>query len=181
MRAPDHPSLATIHFRVHKVQRHLANLATSKATGPDGVPARVLKECSKELALPVTRLFSLSYRSGTVPSLWKLANIVPIFKKPPRSQPSSYRPVSLLPVLSKIMETIVNQQLVAFLDRHHILPDSQFGFRHGRGTADVLTALQHEWVCTVADGGCVPVVAVDIAGAFDRVSHVGLLHKAEQA
>lgn len=74
------------------------------------------------------------------------------------------------------METIVNLQLVNFLERNKVLPSSQFGFRRRRGTADLLTALQHEWVQTVAGGGCVPVVAVDIAGAFDRVSHVGLLH-----
>ena len=113
--------------------------------------------------------------------LWKVASVVPVFKKPPKSNPSNYRPVSLLPILSKAMESVVNHQLVAYLERYHLLPDSQYGFCQGRGTADVLTALQNEWTRTVASGGCVPIVAVDIAGAFDRVSHCGLIHKVQQA
>ena len=78
------------------------------------------------------------------------------------------------------METVVNKQLMAYLTRHHVLSDSQYGFRQGRGTADVLTALQSEWVQTIATDGCAPVVAVDIAGEFDRVSHPGIIHEAQQ-
>ena len=79
------------------------------------------------------------------------------------------------------MEGIVNSQVVNHLERNRLLPDSQYGFRRGRGTADVLTALQNEWVQVVANGGSAQVIAVDIAGAFDRVSHTGLLYKAERA
>ena len=75
----------------------------------------------------------------------------------------------------------ISRQLVSFLDRHHLLPDSQYGLRQGSGTADVLTALQHKWTQTVANGGCVFIVAVDIAGDFDRVSHSGIVHKLQQA
>ena len=113
--------------------------------------------------------------------LAKVASVVPVFKKPPKSNPCHCRTVSLLPILSKAMESVVNHQLVAYLERYHLLPDSQYGFRQGHGTADVLTALQNEWTRTVASGGCVPIVAVDIAGAFDRVSHCGLIHKVQQA
>ena len=175
------PPIANIHFRKQKVKQHLERIDPTKATGPDGIPGRVLRECSRELAGPVTQLFSLSFRRGVVPMLWKVASVVPVFKKPPKSNPCNYRPVSLLPLLSKAMESVVNHQLVAYLERYHLLPDSQYGFRQGRGTADVLTTLQNEWTRTVASGGCVPIVAVDIAGAFDRVSHCGLIHKVQQA
>eukprot|EP00117_Sycon_ciliatum_P006569 scpid70576/ scgid6250/ Probable RNA-directed DNA polymerase from transposon X-element; Reverse transcriptase len=100
-------------------------------------------------------------------------------KKSPRSDPKNYRPVSLLSILSKVMESIVNKQLVNYLERFNILPDSQYGFRQGRGTCDILTALHTEWVKTVSDGGYAHMVAVDIAGAFDRVSHSGLIFKAK--
>ena len=113
--------------------------------------------------------------------MWKLASVIPVYKKPPKYNPCNYRPVPLLPILSKIMEAIVNRQLVSFLDRHHLLPDSKYGFRQGRGTADVLTALQHEWTQMVANGGTVLVVAVDIAGAFDRVLHSGIVYRLQQA
>ena len=71
--------------------------------------------------------------------------------------------------------------IVNHLQHHHLLPNSQFGFCRGRGTADIVAALQYEWVRAFGHGGCAQVLAVDIAGAFDRVSHIGLLHKAQAA
>ena len=79
------------------------------------------------------------------------------------------------------MGSIVNNQLVNYLEKHNCLPSSQFGFRRRRGAADLLTILQHEWTRTVAQGEHVQVVAVDIAGAFGRVSHVGVIAKAQEA
>ena len=79
------------------------------------------------------------------------------------------------------MESIVNNQLVNYLEKHNCLPSSQFGFRRRCGAADLLTILQHEWTRTVAQRGHAQVVAVDIAGAFDRVSHVGVIAKAQEA
>eukprot|EP00117_Sycon_ciliatum_P040211 scpid53825/ scgid29586/ Probable RNA-directed DNA polymerase from transposon X-element; Reverse transcriptase len=177
---PTHEPLEHVHFREASVRRHLARLVPSKASGPDSIPSRILKECPKELAAAITKLFRVSFRAGVVPSQWKLAHVVPVYKKPPRSRPSNYRPVSLLSILSKVMECIINQQVTNFLERNDLLPDSQFGFRRGRGTADLLTALQSECVRVEAEGGCVQVVAIDIAGAFYHVFHVGLLNKAER-
>ena len=158
------------------MKQYFKRIDTTKATGPDGIPGRVLRECSRELAGPVTQLFSLSFRRGVVPMTWEVASVVPVFKKPPKFNPCNYRPVSLPPILSKAMESVVNHQLVAYVERYHLLPDSQYVFRQGRGTADVLTAQQNEWTRIVASGGCVPIVAVDIAVAFDRVSYCGLIH-----
>ena len=79
--------------------------------------------------------------------------------------------------MSKVMETIINKQLMNHLDCHELLTTQQFGFRKELGTADLLTALHHEWATTVSRGGLVRVLAVDIAGAFDCVSHAGLNHK----
>ena len=79
--------------------------------------------------------------------------------------------------MSKVMETIINKQLMNHLDRHELLTTRQFGFRKGLGTADLLTALHHEWATTVSRGGLVRILAIDIAGAFNWVSRAGLLHK----
>ena len=174
-------SFANVHFRVATVKRHLSRLDVSKATGPDGIPARVLKECAVELAAPLSSLFSLCFRTGIQPTMWKIAHVVPVHKKASRSTIKNYRPVSLLSICSKVMEDIVNHQLVNYLEKYQLLSNRQFGFRRGLGTADLLTALQHQWVCTVGEGGCVQVLAVDIAGAFDKVSHPGLLWKLQRA
>jgi len=162
------------------VKRELLKLDPSKATGPDGIPARVLKKIASSLAAPLARLFSQCFASGLQPTSWKLANVVPIHKKGSKTAASNYRPVSLLPILSKVMESIVNRSVTNFLEHNRILSDRQFGFRRGLGTTDLLLSLQHEWSRTAALGGLTRVLAIDIAGAFDKVSHVGVLHKAEQ-
>jgi len=171
------PHLRQVHFRTAAVSRLLKKLDTGKATGADGISARVLKECAAELAQPLTTLFSISFKHGRQPSQWKLASVVPIYKKASRSDPKNYRPVSLLSIISKVMERIVNRQLVNHLERHRLLSNKQYGFRRGMGTADLLTLLQHEWALTAGNRGCALVLALDIAGAFDKVSHTGLLHK----
>ena len=74
----------------------------------------------------------------------------------------------------------MNRSLSNFLKKNYILSHRQFGFRTGLGTSDLLIALQHEWSLAAAGGGLVRVLAVDIAGAFDKVSHNGVLHKAER-
>eukprot|EP00117_Sycon_ciliatum_P005506 scpid34343/ scgid6119/ RNA-directed DNA polymerase from mobile element jockey; Reverse transcriptase len=173
-------TLATVHFRQATVRRTLRALNPSKATGPDAVPARVLRKCADSLALPLSKLFTLCFCSGHQPAMWKVANVVPVHKKGPKSNPRNYRPISLLPIMSKCMESIVNRSLSNFLKKNDILSHRQFGFRTGLGTSDLLIALQHEWSLAAASGGLVRVLAVDIAGAFDKVSHNGVLHKAER-
>ena len=174
---PCSSKLCNIHFRVSEVQKILSKLDTSKASGPDGIPCQVLKACAEVLAEPITALFRLVFRSGVQPTSWKLARVVPIHKRSSQSLAKNYRPVSLLSVLSKVFESIVNQQLMNYLERHHILTNDQYGFRRGLGTADLLTALHHQWSTIAGSGGAVRVLAIDIAGAFDKVSHAGLLIK----
>ena len=77
------------------------------------------------------------------------------------------------------MEAIVNRRVTNFLERKSILSPRQFGFRGGLSTADLLTKLHHEWSKSLASGGAVNVLAIAIAGVFDKVSHLGILHKAK--
>ena len=171
--------IQNIHFPTTTVFHTLKRLDTSKASGPDGISAHVLKACASQLALPLSRLFSLCFRSGIQPSSWKVANVVPIHKKKSRSTLSNYRSISLLTILSKVMETHVNRSVTNFLERNSIRSHCQFGFHGSSSTADLLTKLHHEWSKSLASGVAVHVLAIDIAGAFDKVSHPGVLHKAK--
>ena len=126
------------------------------------------------LAPPFSKLFSLCFRYGIQPSGWKIANVVPVFKKKARSETKNYRPVSLLSIASKVLEKIINTSIMNFLERENLLSAYQFGFRSGLGAADLLTALNREWLTSINTGGAVRVLAVDIAGAFDKVSHAGV-------
>jgi hypothetical protein len=88
-------------------QKLLNNIQTSKATGPDNLPNRVLKDCSIEMAPAIRAIFQKFIDSGTLPEVWTNANEAPIFKKGDRHQPSNYRPVSLTSVISNLLEHIV--------------------------------------------------------------------------
>ena len=164
----------TVHFRVAAVKAALRKLVPSKATGQDGIPARVLKECASELALPLSKLFTLSFVTGACLAAWKIAMVVPVHKKKARSDPKNYRPVSLLPVMSKVMESLINRSLTNFLERQKGPLSTPIRL----GTSDLLTKLHSEWSKAAGLGGSVYKLAVDIAGAFDRVSHAGVLHQA---
>ena len=180
VRARSTARLHIVHFRPDVVHRELKKIQPSKSTGSDMIPGRVLKECCRELSEPVARLFTMSFRQGRQPDLWKIASVVPVFKKKSKSNVRNYRPISLLPILSKVMETLVNRAVTNFLERNSILSSNQYGFRRGMSTQDILTLLSHRWHTTSARGGSTRVLAVDVAGAFDRVSHPGLLHKASR-
>ena len=105
-------TLCRIRFRPSTVRRLLGQLDPAKATGPDGVPARVLKECRAVLATPLAHLFSLCFEQGVHPSDWKTANVVPVHKRKSRTDMKNYRPVSLLSVMSKVMEKVINTSIM---------------------------------------------------------------------
>ena len=85
----------------------MKGLNVSKATGPDGIGNKVLKDCADSLAIPLTDLFNKSMNDGIFPDSWKISHISPVYKKAFRYLKENYRPVSLLSCISKIMERIV--------------------------------------------------------------------------
>ena len=166
-----------VHFKPKEVRNILRNLDPGRATGPDEIPTRVLKECAAELASPFSRLFQLLFSRGSFPDQWKTARVIPIHKRDSKSDPSKYRPISLLSVISKVMESSVHKQLQRYLLRHNLISNKQYGFRPNHSTADLLTVLSQTWNNILDKGGEVYAVALDIKGAFDQVWHNGLCAK----
>ncbi|CAH2267191.1 jg2924 [Pararge aegeria aegeria] len=105
-------SLCDIRFTQSYVRKALFSLDVNKASGPDGIPAVVLKTCAPELTPVLTRLFRHSYSAGTVPSSWKTALVHPVPKKGDKSDPANYRPIAVTSQLSKVMESLINNQFV---------------------------------------------------------------------
>ena len=139
------------------------------------LPASLLKHCAHVLHKPLAHIFSLSLKLGIFPKQWKIADVVALHKKKSKSDPCNYRPISLLPIVSKLLEQIVNDQLSKFLAPK--LNMHQFGFRAGHTTTDLLTLMSQSWKDALAAGSEARAVALDISKAFDRVWHEGLLHK----
>ena len=88
----------------------------------------------KSLAKPLANLFSMSFSQGVVPKEWKCEQVIPVYKSGGKSDPNNYRPISLLPIISKIMESIVNDQLRKHLFGLSLITSNQYGFRPGHST-----------------------------------------------
>jgi len=86
-------------------------LDAKKATGVDGIPARILKSCARELSMPLSKLPNLSFSLGEVPSTWKSANVTPVFKDNVKENVENYRSISLLSILGKCQERIVHRAI----------------------------------------------------------------------
>ena len=118
-----HPSMPRITFRTPGIAKLLHSLNPYKAVGPDCIPTHILKIASDQIAPVLTRIFQKYYDSGILPSDWKDANIVPIFKKGDKKLPSNYRPVSLTSITCKVMEHIVLSNIMEHFDKNNILCD----------------------------------------------------------
>ena len=156
----------------------LRNLDVNKALGPDGIPARVLKECANELAPSLCYLFNKSLSLSVVPSQWKLAHVVPIHKKGSKEHVSNYRPVSLLCILSKVLERCVFNRLYKHLAP--VLQDAQHGFIRGRSTVTELLTFLHDIGAALDKSLETDVVYLDLPKAFDSVDHGKLVLKLKQ-
>ena len=117
-----------ITFTVNQVRDKLLKLQENKAPGPDGFHSMVMRRCVSELAVPLCAIFQESYESGQLPQDWKLANICAIFKKGSKQDAGNYRPVSLTSVPGKIMESLIKEHVVEYLNDKHWLSVSQHGF-----------------------------------------------------
>jgi hypothetical protein len=170
-------SMKNVFFRRRVVLKALLTLDVSKAAGPDGIPPIVLRNCALSLAVPLSKLFHLSLSTGRCPSMWKVANVQPVPKKGSLSDPSNYRPIALTSILSKVMERIINQRLVAYLEGNNLISDRQYGFRCKRSTGDLMAYITEAWSRSIHHFGESLAVALDISKAFDRVWHTALLSK----
>ena len=159
----------------------LRTLDTSKATGPDGISAVMLKSTAESIAKGITVLFNKSIESGEVPKEWKISAIVPIPKGDNSSQPNNYRPISLLSILSKLLERHMHKIIYKHLESTVPLALQQWGFRPKRSTVSALIDVTNRWFQSLDNGKEICAVFFDLRKAFDSVPHRGLLQKIQSA
>ena len=123
------------------VRKLLQKCNPRRASGPNMVPARLLKGCSEELSPILTIIFNKSLQTGTVPDDWKTANVSAIFKKGQRYDPANYRPVSLMCLCCKILEHVIVSNVLKHLDCYKILTGCQHGFCTRRSCETQLVTL----------------------------------------
>ena len=170
-------TLTTINFDTAKILKVLQSLDQSKSPGPDGIHIKVLKELKDCVTPLLADLFNSSIKESTVPSKWKIANVVPLFKKGDRILPGNYRPVSLTSVVSKVMETIVRNEIVHHMDTNFLWTRHQHGFRKGRSCSSQLLEVIEDWSNSLDAGSNIDCIYLDYQKAYDSVPHERLLKK----
>ena len=127
------------YISVSFVQKELKLLSRQKSTGIDNLPSGLLKDCGNIISKPLCDIINLSIRSGKFPSSWKVAKVTPIFKSRSRSLPGNYRPILVLPIISKLLEKAAQQALKVYFEHGNLLSKSQHGFRkkHSTKTASI--------------------------------------------
>ena len=165
------------------ITRIIKELKNTKAEGVDNIPTVVWKKGVVVLAGPIARLCNISLSTGVFPDIFKQALVHPVHKGSGKDhrEPGSYRPISILPALSKILEIVVRDALYEYLDLKGVLPDSQFGFLPGRSVAMALACAQADWAAAKARGEIVGVMAFDLSAAFDTIDVVHLIEKLKSA
>jgi len=145
--------------------------------GLDDLNPKVIKQTISLLVHPLSHIFNLSLQSGIVPSKLKIAKVSPIYKKDDPFQFSNYRPISVLPCLSKILERLVYNRLYNYLTHHHLLLDNQFGFRSKHST-DMAIAHLTQSISESLDKKFPTIgVFIDLSKAFDTINHEILITK----
>jgi len=162
-------------FTIIKIINGLKNI---KSCGIDGISTEYIKDSIDSIAHVITKLVNLSITTNTVPDVWKTAIVIPIYKKRgEKSDPINYRPISLLPICSKILEKVVFDQFVFHLEKYQILNKTQFGFRRNTSTSNALN-----YVCDILysalDNNKISIlILLDLSKAFDSLSHEMLINR----
>lgn len=162
-----------------EVELIIRSLRKDAAVGWDEIPARLLQECSNTLVPVITHICNISMAEGIFPKSFKKAVVHPIFKNGNRDSVNNYRPISVLPALSKILEKVLNTRLRLFLKKNSILAPNQFGFREGISTEDAVASLVNDIVNSLDNGQKCLSIFLDLTKAFDTVSVPHLLLKME--
>lgn len=178
-------SADSTHFNV---DRHLVSVnalkyilksrANKRSTGHDGISNIILRKLSDNCITKIAILFNQMFNICHFPSTWKHAVVIPICKPgKPENASSSYRPISLLPCLSKVYERALKEILEIQCEDKNILPDDQFGFRSNRSTSQALVIFKNDISTNFNSKTPTIACATDIEKAFDTVWRQGLIHK----
>ena len=149
----------------------------NSASGPDEVPAILLRNCKNSLAVPIHLIWSHSIDHGYVPDFYKMSHIFPLHNKDSKSIPANYRPVSLTSHVVKVFERVIRKKIVHHLDSNDLICSIQHGFRSGRSC---LTQLLHHFddaMESLTNNLDFDSIYLDFAKAFDKVDHEILMKK----
>uniref|UniRef100_A0A1B6MJK2 Reverse transcriptase domain-containing protein n=1 Tax=Graphocephala atropunctata TaxID=36148 RepID=A0A1B6MJK2_9HEMI len=174
---PDIPVLDLYQTTRQEVSRVMDSLKPKTSSGYDGISAKLLKTCKEELIDPIVDIVNKSFLSGNFPSALKMAKVYPLFKQGSPTQASNYRPISLVPTFSKIIEKLTLTRLIDHVTTNELLTTQQHGFLKGKSTTTALICLVEFLIDQLEDGNTTTAILLDYSKAFDCLSHEHLMAK----
>ena len=164
-----------------KTKEKVDKLNEKTTTGPDGISSKLLKLAGSTIVPSLTSVFELAARTCQLPDQWKRARICAVHKKDDKQDKNNYRPLSMLSIPSKIMESCAADDIKEHILQNGLVNDKQWAYKKGRSSELLLIHLTEIWRYAVESKRVVGVVFVDFMKAFDTVSHTILLQKLENA
>ena len=158
-----------------QVTNYINKLDCSKATDLDGIGPRILKIAACVISPSIAKLINKSIATSCFPSQLQQSKVLPIFKGGTKSDPLNYRPISILPTISKIFEKHVNKHFMGFLNKHKLLHESQSGFRHKHSCQSEIIKLIDSWMECIDSGDIIGALFLDCRKTFDLVDHAILM------
>lgn len=174
---PENTKFLIPEINKEKVQKYLSGIDITKATGIDNIGPRLLKLSASYIADEITSICNKSFETSTFPKIWKEAKVTPLHKNGSCDEANNYRPISILPILSKLIEKHVHDSLLCHLNEHQLLHDTQSGFRPRHSCETALVHMIDSWLRALDNGKLIGVVLVDFRKAFDLVDQEILLSK----
>lgn len=162
-----------------EVVKIIKSLKNTMAVGFDNIPTKVVKICAHVIAPIMQFLINLSFTEGRFPDRLKQSIVRPLHKKGDKRNMNNYRPITLVPIFSKIFEKVMHCRLACYLDKFHIINEEQNGFRKGKSTTLAAYSLISKVIEGIDKKKLVSVIFFDMSKAFDYVNHVLLLNKCE--
>lgn len=164
-----------------EIINEILKLKDKKSPGIDNIRAETIKLIAYQIADPLTHIVNLSIKTGNYPSSFKTSVTVPIYKNGDKTEVSNYRPISLITTFSKIFEKILKTRLTSFIQKYKLLSPMQFGFKAGKSTQDAIIELTSYIYDKLDKGKPCLTVFLDLAKAFDTVSHIDLIDTLEKS
>ena len=173
-------SMSMIPIDPNEIKKQIMKLPNKSSSGYDGISNRLLKLLNASIAYPLSIIFNQSISTGIFPDKMKLSEVVPLYKGKERDEIINYRPISLLITISKVIEKLIYQRTISFIEKNNILYNSQYGFRSKRSCEHAIQELIGNVLESKNAKQHSCAMFLDLSKAFDTLDHKILLYKLEK-
>ena len=174
---PENTSFSILTLGHEKAEKYLKNIDITKATGADSIGPTLLKLAAPYISKCLTFICNQSIINSIFPEKWKEGKVTPLYKNGPKDDANNYKPISVLPVSSKLLEKHVHDSLMVYLSSNSLLHSTPTGFRPNHSCETSLLQMINKWLDAINSSQMIGMVMIDFRSAFDLVEHTLLLKK----